>query len=163
MPSAAMVSGTNRVMMEAYASGNDVHRTTKMKISQTWLPSHTGPIERSITLRGRCLARPRRRSGPRTLPRSRRPEHRVRHHGQQEHDGDCGAHRTASSSSSAGTDGTSLAVWRVVLGEPSGSPEPPAHPAQDEDRRHAEREIDDGATNVIQTPVLPVAASSTFM
>ena len=46
MPRAAIISGTNSVsVIEAYASGNDVHRMTKMKINQTWLASHTGPIE----------------------------------------------------------------------------------------------------------------------
>jgi hypothetical protein len=60
MPSAAIISGTNSVsVIEAYASGNDVHSTTKMKINQTWLASHTGPIECSMTARGRAP-----RSGP---------------------------------------------------------------------------------------------------
>jgi hypothetical protein len=40
-------------VIEAYASENDVHKTTKMKINQTWLASHTGPIERAIAARGR--------------------------------------------------------------------------------------------------------------
>ncbi len=36
MPSAAMVNGTNSVsVIDAYASGNDVHKITKMKINQT--------------------------------------------------------------------------------------------------------------------------------
>src|SRR5687767_5550128 len=55
IPRAAIISGTNSVsVIEAYASGNDVHRTTKMKINQTWLASHTGPIECSMTARGRA-------------------------------------------------------------------------------------------------------------
>jgi hypothetical protein len=33
-------------MIEAYASGNDVRSTTKVKINQAWLASHAGPIER---------------------------------------------------------------------------------------------------------------------
>ena len=54
MPSAANVSGTNNVsVIEAYASGNPVHSRTKQKISHTWLPSQMGPIEWSITSRGR--------------------------------------------------------------------------------------------------------------
>ena len=54
MPSAASVSGTNSVsVIDAYASEKPVHSTTKQKISQTWLASHTGPIEWSITSRGR--------------------------------------------------------------------------------------------------------------
>ena len=55
--------------------GNAVQVTTKMKISQTWLASHTGPIERSIT-RAWALAprRVRRRSGPRSpAPKSAPP------------------------------------------------------------------------------------------
>jgi hypothetical protein len=54
MPRAAMVRGTNSVrVIEAYASENEVHKTTKLKISQTWLASQTGPMERSMTARGR--------------------------------------------------------------------------------------------------------------
>ena len=46
MPRAAIL-GTNRVsVIEAYASGNDVHSMTEMKINRTWLASHAGPIER---------------------------------------------------------------------------------------------------------------------
>ena len=53
-----MVSGTNRVsMIDAYADGKAVHITTKMKISQTWFASQTGPIERSMTARGRAPRR----------------------------------------------------------------------------------------------------------
>ena len=60
IPRAAIISGTNSVsVIDAYASGNEVHRMTKMKINQTWLASHTGPIERSTTARGRAP-----RSGP---------------------------------------------------------------------------------------------------
>src|SRR6476659_247341 len=55
MPNAAIVSGTNTVsVIEAYASGKHVHSTTNVKISQTWLASHTGPIACSITARGRA-------------------------------------------------------------------------------------------------------------
>jgi hypothetical protein len=47
MPRTAIISGTNRVgVIEACASGNDVRSTTKVKINQTWLASHAGPIER---------------------------------------------------------------------------------------------------------------------
>ena len=46
MPSAASESGTKSVsMIDANASENAVHSTTRQKISQTWLASHTGPIE----------------------------------------------------------------------------------------------------------------------
>jgi hypothetical protein len=63
-----MASGTKSVnVIEAYASGNPVHKTTKMKINQTWLASQTGPIERSIISRG-CSPR----SAPPAL-RSQKP------------------------------------------------------------------------------------------
>src|SRR3954447_12597391 len=53
MPKAAIVSGTNRVrVIEAYACGKQVQRTTNTKMSQTWLASHTGAIEWSMTSRG---------------------------------------------------------------------------------------------------------------
>src|SRR6186997_3261706 len=53
MPSAAIVSGTNRVrVIDAYASGKHVHSTTKVKMSQTWFASQTGAIAWSITVRG---------------------------------------------------------------------------------------------------------------
>src|SRR5262245_333545 len=55
IPNAAMVSGTNTVsVIDAYASGKQVHNTTQVKMSQTWLASHTGPIACSITARGRA-------------------------------------------------------------------------------------------------------------
>ena len=47
-------------MIEAKAVGNPVQSMTRTKISQTWLASHTGPIECSI--RGRW--RPRRWAPP---------------------------------------------------------------------------------------------------
>src|SRR4051794_9199406 len=60
MPSAAIESGTNSVsVIEAKASENAVHRTTRQKMSQTWFASHTGPIEWLMTERG-----PRPRSAP---------------------------------------------------------------------------------------------------
>ena len=50
MPSAARVSGTNRVsVIDANASENAVQSTTRQKISQTWLASQTGPIEWSMS------------------------------------------------------------------------------------------------------------------
>src|SRR5262245_52672414 len=55
IPNAAIVSGTNTVsVIDAYASGKHVHRTTNVKISQTWLASHPGQIACSITARGRA-------------------------------------------------------------------------------------------------------------
>ena len=54
MPSAASVSGTNKVsVIDANASENAVHSTTRQKISQTWFASQTGPIEWSMSARGR--------------------------------------------------------------------------------------------------------------
>ena len=96
-----MVSGTNIVsQIDSYAVGKAVQVTTKMKISQTWLASHTGPIERSMSPRG---AAP--RSGPpaarshRPAPKSAPPKHGVGREGQQQHDGDHGAHGTGSTAS----------------------------------------------------------------
>ncbi len=40
-------------MIAPKASGKAVQRTTRMKISQTWLASQTGVSERSISARGR--------------------------------------------------------------------------------------------------------------
>ena len=51
------MSGTKSVsVIDAKASENAVHSTTRQKISQTWLASHTGPIEWSMTARGRSPA-----------------------------------------------------------------------------------------------------------
>src|SRR3954468_11492954 len=55
IPNAAIVSGTNTVkVIDAYATGKHVHSTTNVKMSQTWLASHTGPIACSMTARGRA-------------------------------------------------------------------------------------------------------------
>src|SRR5581483_5177334 len=52
MPSAARPGGTNNVVMIAdNADGNPVHRTTRHRISHTWLASHTGPRDASIKAR----------------------------------------------------------------------------------------------------------------
>ena len=57
MPSAASVSGTNSVsVIDANASENPVQSTTRQKISQTWFASQTGPIEWSMSARGRSPA-----------------------------------------------------------------------------------------------------------
>ena len=40
------------------ATEKAVHRTTRMKISQTWLASHTGPIAESISRRARSPRSP---------------------------------------------------------------------------------------------------------
>ena len=56
MPSAAIVSGTNSVsVIDAYASGKQVHSTTKLKMSQTWFASQTGR-DRVIDHRSRTAA-----------------------------------------------------------------------------------------------------------
>ena len=58
MPSAASVSGTNSVsVIDANASENPVQSTTRQKMSQTWFASQTGPIEWSISARGRSPRR----------------------------------------------------------------------------------------------------------
>ena len=52
IPSAATLSGTNNVVkMAAKAAGKPVQSTTSAMISQTWLDSHTGVMDRSM----RCL------------------------------------------------------------------------------------------------------------
>ena len=92
MPRAAMVSGTNSVsMIEAYAVGNAVQVTTKMKISQTWLASQTGPIERSIS-RARPRAALRAAGGevPEAGAEVGAAEHGVRREGEQQDDRDRG-------------------------------------------------------------------------
>ena len=54
IPSAARLSGMNRVeKIEPNASGNDVHSTTRMKMSHTWFASQTGPITQSMSSRAR--------------------------------------------------------------------------------------------------------------
>ncbi len=55
-------------MIAPKASGNAVQRTTRMKISQTWLASQTGVSERWIRARG---AAPLRSSKP--ASRSQKP------------------------------------------------------------------------------------------
>ena len=53
MPSRDRLSGTNSaVMIAANATGNAVHSSTRMKISQTWLASQTGVMDSSMSSRG---------------------------------------------------------------------------------------------------------------
>src|SRR6476469_2004038 len=60
MPSAARLSGMNNVeKIASNAVANPVQSTTRMKISQTWLASQTGPIAQSISSRGRRPPSPR--------------------------------------------------------------------------------------------------------
>ncbi len=94
IPIAAIVNGTNSVsVIEAYASGNPVHSNTKQKISHTWLPSQMGPIEWSITSRGRSprVAPPATRS-QNPAPKSAPPKTAYSHDGEQQQHGDGGAH-----------------------------------------------------------------------
>ena len=98
-PEGCEVNGTKRVsVIDAYASGKDVHKITKMKINQTWLASHTGPMECSIVARG-CA--PRSGAAGSQVPESGAEvgtaEDRVRDNGQQQHHGDGRAHPTVSS------------------------------------------------------------------
>ena len=59
IPSAARHSGMNSVDITASkATENAVHSTTRMKISQTWLASQTGPIAESTSLRARSARSP---------------------------------------------------------------------------------------------------------
>src|SRR4051812_34187045 len=74
IPSAAKVRGTNRVsMMDANVVANAVQSTTRQKINHTWFASQTGPIEWSMSARGRSprLAPPASRSqkpAPKSAP-----------------------------------------------------------------------------------------------
>ena len=59
MPSAARLSGMNSVeKIASNAAENAVQSTTRTKISQTWLASHTGPIAQSISSRARLPRSP---------------------------------------------------------------------------------------------------------
>ena len=106
-------------MIDANASEKAVHITTRMKINQTWLASHTGPIEWLTTARGRA---------PRSAPpavRSQNPdaevgaaEQRVSGDADEQHDGDRLAHGTGTSSRAsvrAGRQRRSRAVRHVVV------------------------------------------------
>ena len=95
MPNAASVSGTKSVrVIDVYAVGKPVQRTTKIKMSQTWLASHTGAIEWSITLRGGHRARPACDEVPDPGAEVGPCEHGVREHPDEQHDSDGGAHVT---------------------------------------------------------------------
>ena len=85
-------------MIDAYASGKDVHKITKMKINQTWLASHTGPMECSIVCaRMRTSLRAAGGQVPESGAEVSTAEDRVRDNGQQQHCGDGRAHPTVSS------------------------------------------------------------------
>src|SRR2546423_975193 len=58
--------------MAAKASGKPVHNTTRTKISQTWLASHTGPMACSISRRRAAPGR--RRRLPAAPPRQAEPD-----------------------------------------------------------------------------------------
>ena len=110
IPKAARVSGTNRVsVIDAYASEKPVHSTTKMKISQTWLASHTGPMEWSMTSRG---SRPAVGAAGDEVPEAGAEvgaaEHGVGRDGEEQHDGDDVAHTRVTSSSGSATAGAGL-------------------------------------------------------
>ena len=109
MPSAARLSGMNSV--EKIASNADekpVHSTTRTKISQTWLASHTGPIAQSMSSRGRRPA-----SGPpasrlhRPAPKSAPPKtaYIVTPDQQDHRDGVGAAHRAPSAGTAPGRPG----------------------------------------------------------
>ena len=146
IPNAAIVSGTNSVsVIEAYASGNPVHSTTKQKISHTWLASQTGPIEWSITSRGRSprVAPPATRS-QNPAPKSAPPKTAYSDDGEQQQHGDGGAHRHGHGVSIWGLDvGTARAVRHLVVVHVALA-EPPAHLAQDEDRGDRQPDVEHG-------------------
>ena len=140
MPSAARVSGTNRVrVIDAYAVGNDVQSTTKMKISHTWLASHTGPMEWSITVRGRSAALgPAGDQVPDPGTEVGAAEDRVRRRSRGGGCGDGRAHRTPAPRR-APTDRTE----RRGRAKPSASPGTAAHAAEHEDGGDGQREVEE--------------------
>ena len=103
MPSAASESGTNSVsVIDANASENPVHSTTRQKISHTWLASHTGPIE-CADHRARALA-PLGAAGdevPEPGAEVGAAEHRVRGDAEEQDDRDDVGHQTPTGSSVA--------------------------------------------------------------
>ena len=145
MPNAAIDSGTNRVsVIEAYASEKPVHSTTKQKISQTWLASHTGPIEWSITSRGRS-------------PRSAPPATRSQNPAPKSAPPKTAYAVTAANSTTAtvvlmeptpprrGVQPVSArAVRHVVVVTDARVAEAPAHLAQDQHGRDAESDVQHG-------------------
>ena len=92
-------------MIAEKALGNAVQRTTRTKISQTWLASQTGPIERSIWPRTFSARSP--LTGeqvPDAGAEVRAPEDRVqRHSNPEDHGADVGrAHAEASLGGASG-------------------------------------------------------------
>ena len=99
--SAAMVSGHEQGERDRGDTppGTPVHSTTKQKISHTWLASHTGPIEWSISSRGRS---PRSGAAGQQVPEPGAEvgaaEHGVRGDADEQHDRDGGRSSAAASS-----------------------------------------------------------------
>ena len=106
MPSVARVSGITIVEKTAeYAGGKAVQRTTRQKISQTWLASHTGP-DRAVDEGPRPLAAfgPARGQIPEPGPEVGAAQQRVQQHAHAEHQDASvgGAHRVALGSGTGG-------------------------------------------------------------
>ena len=108
MPNAASDSGTNSVSpIDANASEKPVHSTTRQKISQTWLASHTGP-DRVGRDRARALAPlgAARDEVPEARAEVGAAEHRVRGDAEEQHDRDDVAHDLRSAPTPTHTTGS---------------------------------------------------------
>jgi hypothetical protein len=74
IPTAAMNSGTASVdAIDPNATGYAVQKITRTKITQTWLASHTGPIERCACPRSAWPRAPALSSCHRPAPKSAPP------------------------------------------------------------------------------------------
>ena len=150
IPSAASESGTNSVsVIDANASGNPVHSTTRQKISQTWFASHTGPIEWLITGRG---------APPRSAPpavRSQNPAPKsappnsayaviptIRITATTSLTGPSSWRSASVGDAAAARRLRTRAARAVDLGLRSPSPEPAAHQPQHQDQRDADPRVD---------------------
>ena len=105
IPSAARLSGMNSVEKIASNAGEKpVQRTTRTKISQTWLASQTGPIAESISSRGRRPLAAAGQQAPEPRAEVGAAEDGVHRQPDEEDDGDgVGlAHRRRSSAADAG-------------------------------------------------------------
>ena len=130
-------------VIEANASGNPVHSTTRAKISHTWLASHTGPTEWSMTRPG--PGAPLRSPGdevPEPGAEVGAAEDGVGGHRDEQHDGDGVSHRRALLPPSCSGRGSLRAVRDVAVDQLGLAPEPPAHAPEHEDDGRREREVD---------------------
>ena len=150
MPSAASVSGTKSVrVIDAYASGKQVHSSTQTKISHTWLASQTGAMAWSMTSRGRSpRLRPARHEVPEAGAEVGAAEDRVVVIAANRMRAAVVAIRAAPSASSADArvarpDRLARPVRHVGLAGAVALPEAAAHLAQHQDRGDAEPDVEE--------------------